>query len=400
MTTLIDNTFNQDSWGASLRAYKATKSNLGYDQEAPHHETHFAHSRNERDNKVDPVLQRFRDPDKEQNLTKWEDTHNVKGLNKAFDLQLTRECQFNVVSQKSKKQGLSGVDTADLDPKQRPNLSLQSGVHYNILSNHSHDDHSMPSRERPKRTYTPQKTYKRFGIAPKWTTKDWDMLSNKYYYGHDAYEHQQNAVALDTAAERFFARNNKNPVTGKYFDGEKEATVSIIEEEAKLTHGAHQMDIYPPRIKYGPGMAFDIATHTVKDGELFDFLRQKDEEKRRGAYRAMDKRDLEAQYKSERDTDAAMKDGRRYLRVAQRRFEEPLNKGYDIVTNEALNGRNSKTVFPHRLPAKPHFWNTMDLGSEPTKQRLQMNATSGPSSSALQVAIADKVIFMRPGTFH
>eukprot|EP01051_Picozoa_sp_SAG22_P003907 SAG22_NODE_199_length_15450_cov_11.690704_3_plen_475_part_00 len=395
MSALIDNSFNKSSWGESLQAYKASKVNLGYDQQPPHHETHFAHSRNERDNKVDPVLQRFRDPAKESNLRQWEDTHNVKGLNKSFDLQLTRECQFDVVSHKSRKEGLSGVNTGDLEPRQRPNLSLQSGVHYNILSNHSHEDHAMPSRERPKRAYTPQKTYKRFGIEPKWAKKDWDMISNKFYYGHDQYEAQQRSVALDTAAERFFARNNKNPVTGKYFDGEKERAVTDLEEEAKLTHGAHQMDIYPPRIKYGPGMAFDIATHTVKDGELFEFLKEKDEEKRRGAYCAMAKRELEHEYKTERDTDAAMKDGRRYLRVNAKRFEEPLRKGYDIVTNEGLQGRNSKTVFPHRLPEKPHFWHTLDLGNETTNsQRMRStapiatNGGGGGSSAAVDRAPA------------
>ena len=383
MTSLIDNTFNQESWGASLQAYKATKSNLGYDQQPPHHETHFAHSRNERDNKVDPVLQRFRDPAKETNLRSWEDTHNVKGLNKSFDLQLTRECQFDVVSHKSKKEGLAGVNSHDLEPRQRPNLSLQSGVHYNILSNHSHTDHSMPSRDRPKRAYTPQKTYKRFGIEPKWAKKDWDMISNKFYYGHDAYEAEQRSVALDSAAERFFARNNKHPVTGKYFDADKEATVTSLEAEAKLTHGAHQMDIYPPRIKYGPGMAFDIATHTVKDGELFDFLREKDEEKRRGAYCAMAKRDLEKQYKTDRDEDAAMKDGRRYLRVNAKRFDEPRQKGYDVVTNEPLQGRNSKTMFPHRLPEKPHFWHTLDLGNQPTAGRRMKSAPTATETFAV-----------------
>jgi len=108
MTTLIDNTFNQESWGASLKAYKETKNSLGYVQQPPHHETTYAHSRDERENKVDPVLQAFRDPTKEQNLRSWEDTHNIHGLNKSFDLQLTRESQFNVVNNQSKKEGLEG----------------------------------------------------------------------------------------------------------------------------------------------------------------------------------------------------------------------------------------------------------------------------------------------------
>jgi hypothetical protein len=158
MTTLIDQSFNQASWGDSLRAYKSSKCNLGFTQELPHHETTYAHSRDERDNKVDPVLQKFRDPSKEANLKKWEDAHHIRGLNKSFDLQLTRESQFDVVSNVHKKEGLSGVPSADTHPPQRPNLSLQSGVHYNILSNHNHDDHALPERDRDRleRVYTPQ----------------------------------------------------------------------------------------------------------------------------------------------------------------------------------------------------------------------------------------------------
>ena len=360
MTTLIDNSFNQESWGASLRAYRSAKSELQYKQEPPHHETTYAHSRDERENKVDPLLQVFRDPQKEANLRKWEDTHNIHGLNKSFDLQLTRESQFDVVNNQSKKAGLEGV-AVDTAPRERPNLSLQSGVHYNILSNHNHEDHALPDdhRDQLERAYTPQKAHKRFGIAPKWTEKDFDMISNKYYYGHDQWEAAQRAGALDKAADKFFARNDKNPVTGKFYDQAKEEDIAMAEEDAKLTHGVHQMDIFPPRIKYGPGMAFDLATHTVKDGELFQLLREKDEEKRRGAYRAVEKRELEEKYKSTRDKEAFTKDGRRYMRIEPKRFTETLERGYDVVTNEPLQGRDCKPVFPHRLPNRQHFWSTL-----------------------------------------
>ena len=360
MTTLIDNSFNQESWGASLRAYRGAKSELQYKQEPPHHETTYAHSRDERENKVDPLLQVFRDPQKEANLRKWEDTHNIHGLNKSFDLQLTRESQFDVVNNQSKKAGLEGVG-GDTAPRERPNLSLQSGVHYNILSNHNHEDHALPDdhRDELERAYTPQKAHKRFGIAPKWTEKDFDMISNKYYYGHDQWEATQRAGALDKAADKFFARNDKNPVTGKFYDQAKEEDIAMAEEDAKLSHGVHQMDIFPPRIKYGPGMAFDLATHTVKDGELFQLMRENDEEKRRGAFRAVEKRELEEKYKSTRDKEAFTKDGRRYMRIEPKRFTETMERGYDVVTNEPLQGRDCKPVFPHRLPNRQHFWSTL-----------------------------------------
>ena len=45
-------------------------------------------------------------------------------------------------------QGLPGVDGNDLVPKERRNLSIQSGVHYNILSNHNHEDHALPDDDR------------------------------------------------------------------------------------------------------------------------------------------------------------------------------------------------------------------------------------------------------------
>ena len=65
-------------------------------------------------------------------------------------------------------------------------------------------------------------------------------------------------------------------------------------------------------------MAFDLATHAVKDNELFEFLQQKDDEKRRGAFRAMDKRLLESQYKLGREQDKQLKAGRGVMRVSAR----------------------------------------------------------------------------------
>ena len=409
MTTLIDNTFNQESWGASIRAYKDQKSILPYTQEAPHHETTYAHSRDERENKVDPLLQVFRNPNKEANLRKWEDTHNIHGLNKSFDLQLTRESQFDVVNNRSKKEGLTGVG-GDMAPKERPNLSLQSGVHYNILSNHNHEDHALPDdhRDELERAYTPQKAHKRFGIAPKWTEKDHDMISNKYYYGHDQWEHAQRSGALDKASAKFFARNDKNPVTGKFYDQAKEEDIAGAEEDAKLTHGVHQMDIFPPRIKYGPGMAFDLATHTVKDGELFQLLREKDEEKRRGAYRAVEKRELEEQYKGDRDAEAFMKDGRRYMRIEPQRFTVTNERGYDVVTNEPLQGRDCKVTFPHRLPNKSHFWNSLgpSQGEHDARQSAKVmrayedeaRGNSAPASGPAEVEQVDQGPYQPPGS--
>ncbi len=78
----------------------------------------------------------------------------------------------------------------------------------------------------------------------------------------------------------------------------------------------------------------------------------------------MEKRELEEQYKSTRDADAFMKDGRRYMRIEPKRFTETEERGYDVVTNEPLQGRDCKVKFPHRLPNRQHFWSTLG----PTKE--------------------------------
>ena len=228
--------------------------------------------------------------------------------------------------------------------------------------------------------YTPQQAHKRFGIAPSWTEKDYDLLSNKYHYGHDEYVEVKRAGALDTAAEKFFARNDKNPVTGKFYDQGKEETIALQEEDAKLTHGVHQMDIYPPRIKYGPGMAFDLARHTVKDGELMALLREKDEEKRRGAFRAMEKRELEEKYISQRDADEFKKAGRQYMKISTKRYAAGVDRGYDVVTNESLRGMGGKVVFPHRLPERQHFWNTLGPSKQQHVARMGRRGGSAPGS--------------------
>jgi hypothetical protein len=67
-----------------------------------------------------------------------------------------------------------------------------------------------------------------------------------------------------------------------------------------------------------------------------------DEEKRRGAYRAMEKRELEQRYRQERDSDAFRKDGRQYMRLNTKRYTQTLDRGYDVLTNESLQGTQGK----------------------------------------------------------
>ena len=409
---LLDNTFNQESWGASLRAYQTQKVHTPWDcppspgrrsvqrPEPVHHVTAYEKARHEHANRQDTILQRYRDSQKEGTRNAVERTNTVRRLNNARDVQLSRESKYDVLNHSSKKAGLAG-DT-HWEAQQRENKSIKSGVKYNILSNHLLDDHNqsrhidtktldlLPYEQQPVRATTPRLGGKRSNIFTAANRpRDTDVISNKFHRGHEQQAAREQQRALDTAAAKFWKKEDFNALTGKYYDREKEQRAQHLEAEARLQHGMDAVAQLPPAIRYGPGMAFDLASGAVKDPELDSYLRGQEEHTRLTAYRSYEGRRLEQHYKSMRQEDFDQKDGRELLRIKPQRFEQSLKVGYDIVTGQDFDGRKGKVVFPHRLPEQPSFWKMFGNEGPPQSTALRRSMTA-PDAARQMPAQAER----------
>ena len=67
------------------------------------------------------------------------------------------------------------------------------------------------------------------------------------------------------------------------------------------------------------------------------------------------------------------------MKISTKRYTEAVDRGYDVVTNESLTGMGGKVTFPHRLPDRTHFWNTLGPTKEQHQTRMGRRADSAPS---------------------
>ena len=61
--------------------------------------------------------------------------------------------------------------------------------------------------------------------------------------------------------------HNYDAVTGKYYDGSKEAEYQRQVRTLEKVHGAGQQARLPPSIQFSEGAAFDVVTQDVRDAE-------------------------------------------------------------------------------------------------------------------------------------
>ena len=351
-----------EEWRDNLKKYEAEKTGYswGVVRPAPRMTTS---DMQQLENRYNPILQTFADPEIERNVQKLERDRLVETLAKNKDKALRYEQTFDIINLDDKLKGLEGLPGyPEVKPPNYKNRNLGNNTKtpYNIISCLDFADHHyLPPDQRPSRPIDKPRTYK-VNIVEH---RDFNIISNKYLAGHDS----KAKADLDNyklqAAEEYWKTHDYDIFTCKHIDPEREVQVSQSHKEEAESLATRKYDRLPNGVKYSEGALYQaISSKVVDPSRLYEI-----DIKNRNAKKRFETRyDLEKEY-HERDIEEQEKQKVQMInRISHERFLEDEHRGFDILNHSPYQGIGAKTLYPSKTASKPSVWDrAMSQKSQP-----------------------------------
>lgn len=369
----------QPSWAAEVRAIEKQKRHAVDERilyGPPLTVTNGFLSKQER--VFDPVLQRYRAPEVELSQRVREENERTKHLNRALDVQILREqSPYNFITHASRLEGLglkNGIE------KQRPASITKypdTCVDYNILSNLPANVHHWAKPElRPVVRERAPKARE----VPANSIKDYHIITNKYLEGHEEKRAREKELHLLEAAQKYRKHNRMDPLNQQLNDPREENLMQTADDARQVEVVERQRAQLPPSYRVRPSEHYNFVTHEVYDPDVLrwqDFA--EDERHERYKNRYIVEHNIHVQdVRKDRTTEL-----RKLQRVAPERFEEERRRGFDIVTNERVNGGFcSKKVPSPNTKVRPTAWQKVE--GAPPGTRASRSLRTSASAPALQ----------------
>eukprot|EP00933_Yihiella_yeosuensis_P018933 TRINITY_DN15415_c1_g2_i2.p1 TRINITY_DN15415_c1_g2~~TRINITY_DN15415_c1_g2_i2.p1 ORF type:complete len:497 (-),score=73.98 TRINITY_DN15415_c1_g2_i2:91-1581(-) len=302
----------------------------------------------------DPILCRFRDQAKEDQLLNLEHGVRTHNINRAKDIQLRREAHHDIVTHEYKLEPLQ--PRHDFMPAQnRRGGSFPTtvvGQNYNIISGIGVDQHHW---DHPNHRPYPKERSAKHRMVAAGLHKDFNVLTNRYLKGHEAKAERDKYFSLLEASQKHREKNTFNPVTQRYCEDRVEGRVRACEDARDVEIRLRSEAAEPLTHRGNLTRAYDMVSHQVKDYDLADMFEAAEAErvvryKTRHMVEDMTRtKDIEFQ-------DALIQG--KLDQVAHERHTEASKKGYDLITNQTFgNGRNQKVLFkPLTKPRVDDAW--------------------------------------------
>jgi len=370
--------YEGSSWGDVLRQYKQERVEVGWKPEdvPVKRETRYEQSRKERIK--DPILGRFRDPSLESKTKAEEDKKLTQKLNAARDRQLNYSQTFNIVNHHSNCDGLAGEISAESQrllegehKNQRRNRIPNTRVSYNILSNQGHKEHSLEKdkdelfKEEPlgatgggEGGWAPAQGRKT--LKPTTKSSDFNVVSNKYHQDHDLRDSLDRQHAKEVAERRFKETRDYNPITVSHYDSLKEQATQEYMKSLAANPGEKQFSRMPRSIRYREGAVYNVVSNTVKDSDKLRSLNTL--ETRALSNKVRNKIEKECHERSLINQERELKC--QISRVSHQRFAQGA-RGFDPISNQSLQGNNSKRVFAPYTAKEKSVWDRVSVPDHP-----------------------------------
>eukprot|EP00392_Amoebophrya_sp_AT5.2_P018181 g18656.t1 len=287
----------------------------------------------EQERVFDPIMQKYRDTDKEKGQRAIEERCRVQHLNRAKDIQLLRENNFDIVNNASKLSGL-GDDIADksMQPTKVGKRKFPDSFYdYNILSNLPVSIHHP---DRPEARPLPAQKIPKQRTVPTFLQKDFNIVTNRYLKGHSDKTKRDYDLNLLEATAKHRTRNRMNPLTQRFIDPAEEDRFAAFQEAHEVEQVHRAFAQVPPTIKNRQAAFYNIVNpDEVHNADMVKWLDlAEDERKERYKNRYIDYHNKGVQdVRHDQITEE-----RRMNKVHVDRFKEEVKRGFDIVTNEVL----------------------------------------------------------------
>lgn len=337
MHTLTDAKQVQE-WKDYVKEYDGNRKARNFSTEVPHVATHK--DAKQKQYQFDTLMAQYRDPGQEQ----------VAKVKEEAPLDFRRKQVKNMLD--TKDQGFDIITLAerrvDLPPAEdkltKKRILPKAQVAYNILTNGDHPEHHWKGSQRPE----PKREYKKNVCMN--VFRDFNIISNKYWEGHDQKETQETQVIKSQIEEKYKKTHDFNYIACSFYDKDKE---DRAQEEIKLKqkeHGKEYLNRLPPTLRVRETVVFDASKDVPEEVKRFD-------EKKKNQKKRYEKRhQLEEEY---RDIDVAAQDKAEELALNKYRndkyFTEKL-KGYDNITLEGTKDLVKNLESHGRTKPKPGLW--------------------------------------------
>ncbi|OMJ67128.1 hypothetical protein SteCoe_35794 [Stentor coeruleus] len=341
-----------EEWKEDLRKYEQEKTNISWTSAVPH--PRITHNDMQAlENRYNPILQTYTDPEIERNVQKIERDRLIETLAKNKDRSLRYEQTFDIINLDDKLKGLEGLPGY---PVEKPpnyksrNLGNNSKTPYNIISCLDFiDHHYLPPEHRPPRPIEKPKTYK-INIVEH---RDFNIISNKYIQGHEEKAKKDLESYKLQAAEEYWKAHDYDIFTCKYIDPEKEELEKKNAVNDALTLCKKKYEELPNGVKYSEGALYQaISSKVVDAARLYEIDMKNKQAKKRFENRY----DIEKEY---HDRDIEFQEKAKFQainRISHERYTEDPKRGYDIINHNPYEGMNAKTLYPSKTNPKPSVW--------------------------------------------
>jgi len=360
------------------------------EQEPVHYVTRHVVSRKERE--FDPVLQTFRNDDREANARREEGSTRVRKLNASKAGQLHRVQRYNVINHHPALPGIpphNSSPAVDLEAAEKKRKQ-QTRTNYNIISNIDLAEHHYghPSTRPPATQTEPRKQAQ---VGRRSSHPDCDIISNRYRKNHEVKTSIDQQVAKQTASNKYWATHDFDPVSCKFYSEKKEARFQEKRVVMEKDHGKDFAKSLPPSIKDSQGMHSDIITMRSKAASTTSSMRARASPLARAGHCASQPSLREAVEQSQGRHSAAMTalgETRVFNRNSAQRSRElhGYNNGYDILSTKPFVGRGGVNKAPLRVAERPTLWDRLERQTRPLSR-----SSSQPALAAAEKPPSEQV---------
>ena len=193
------------------------------------------------------------------------------------------------------------------------------------------DDYAIPRAGKPKQP------------RPAVNRGEYNIINNYFFDNHDEKIIKEYERFKGNTIDRYWNTHDYDLIRGKFYDADKEQR--FLEQRGVLTkvHGSAKNNKIPAAIRYSDGSAYDIVNHTVHDDLQLEFASTVADRK----LHRMCKVEMDEKLKQEGELKHEEADKARLARIRFKRWEEGLDRGYDIVLN-TLHSDNTAQPLPKK----------------------------------------------------
>eukprot|EP00163_Fabomonas_tropica_P003338 TRINITY_DN12826_c0_g1_i2.p1 TRINITY_DN12826_c0_g1~~TRINITY_DN12826_c0_g1_i2.p1 ORF type:complete len:460 (-),score=94.04 TRINITY_DN12826_c0_g1_i2:32-1411(-) len=176
--------------------------------------------------------------------------------------------------------------------------------------------------------------------------REYNILSNNYWTGHDERIAKEREAERKTLKERYWKTHDLDVLTQVYHDPKKEAAIKAEEDVRHELNAIRQASGFPPAVALSEGQCFDITSGVVLDPDKHAYREGK-------ANAAARRKAVGPKFEEMNRKRNEEEDDKKLARLIQRnsyaRFAETEKRGYDVLTNVAYKGLGGKP------PVKPRM---------------------------------------------